>query len=128
MEREIDSRCYRRYDLEGDWIVLVGKTDADNDELSLRFREPEDHWFHVEDVPGSHVLLLHREGEDPRRPILHQAAAIAAWHSKGRKSKKVGVTMTKAKYVSKRRGAPRGQVLVKNGELIRVVPGLPDDT
>lgn len=126
MEREIDTRSFRRYDLEGGWIVLVGKTDADNDELSLRFREPEDVWFHVADVPGSHVLLLQREGEEPRRSILHAAAAIAAWHSKGRKAKKIGVSMTKAKNVSKRRGAPRGQVLVKNSDVIRVVPGLPE--
>jgi hypothetical protein len=34
--------------------------------------------------------------------------------------------MTKAKNVSKRRGAPRGQVLVKNSDVIRVVPGLPE--
>lgn len=126
MEREIDTRRYRQYELNGGWIVLVGKTDSDNEELSLRFREPEDLWFHVDGVPGSHVLLLHREGEEPRRPILNQAAAIAAWHSKGRKAKKIGVTMTQAKNVSKRRGSPKGQVLVKYGDVIRVVPELPE--
>jgi predicted ribosome quality control (RQC) complex YloA/Tae2 family protein len=126
MEREIDPRSFRRYDLDGGWIVLVGKTDADNDELSLNFREANDYWFHVEDVPGSHVLLLNQEGEEPRRPILHEAAAIAAWHSKGRKAKKIGVTMTLAKNISKKRGAPKGQVLVKSRDVIRVVPGLPE--
>ena len=123
--REIDTRRFRVYTLDGSWKVLVGKTDRDNDYLSLTFAEQNDYWFHTEGHPGAHVLLLHHE-EEPRRPVLEQAAAIAAWHSKARKAKKVGVSLTKAQNVGKRRGSPAGQVVITKEQVLRVVPGLPE--
>ncbi|MBW1645258.1 MAG: hypothetical protein JRJ56_02865, partial [Deltaproteobacteria bacterium] len=36
-----------RYRLADGWEVLAGKTDADNDQLSLKAAHPEDWWFHV---------------------------------------------------------------------------------
>lgn len=49
-------RCYK-YELPGMWIVLAGKSDADNDRLSLRIAAPRDWWFHVRGMPGSNVIL-----------------------------------------------------------------------
>lgn len=125
-ERQIDKKRMRHYILEGDWDVVVGKTDADNDFISLRFCHGRDYWFHVDNLPGSHVLLLFKEDEEPSRSILEQAAAIAAWHSKGRKASRIGVTMTMASDVGKRKGAPAGQVTVKGGKIIKVKPECPE--
>src|SRR5436190_589746 len=72
------------YTLPGGWQVLAGRTDADNDRLSLDIARPDDWWFHVRGMPGSHVLLQARAGEHPDRATLKRAAAIAAYHSKAR--------------------------------------------
>jgi predicted ribosome quality control (RQC) complex YloA/Tae2 family protein len=125
-ERQIDYKRMRVYTLEDDWLVVVGKTDADNDFISLRFSHGRDYWFHVDNLPGSHVLLLFQEDKEPSRAILEQAAAIAAWHSKGKKASRIGVSMTMASKVGKRKGAPAGQVTVKGEKVLRVKPGLPD--
>ena len=128
MEREIDTRRFRRYDLPGGWIVLAGKTDADNEYLSLRFARPADTWFHTSGCPGSHTLLLARDdGQEPDRATMHAAAAVAAWYSKARNAKRVPVTVCRADDVSKQRGSPRGEVTVRRTRVIKVTPGLPED-
>jgi hypothetical protein len=63
------------YVLPGGWKVLAGRTDADNEHLSLRVARPDDWWFHVRGMPGSHVVLQGPPGEDPDRRILKRAAA-----------------------------------------------------
>ena len=67
------------YCLQGEWTVLAGKTDRDNDQLSLRLAHPEDWWFHVRGMPGSHVILRVKEGKRPDEGILKSAAAVAAY-------------------------------------------------
>ena len=48
------------YELPGGWIVLAGRTDADNERLSIKLADPRDWWFHVRGMSGSHVLLKYR--------------------------------------------------------------------
>ena len=101
------------YELPGGWKVLAGKTDEDNDMLSIRLAHPEDWWFHVRGMPGSHVLLRHRPDEEPDRETLKRAAAIAAYHSKAREGGMVSVSCTRAKNVTKPRGAKPGTVTIR---------------
>jgi predicted ribosome quality control (RQC) complex YloA/Tae2 family protein len=119
-----EPRCWS-YTLPGDWQVLAGKTDQDNDLLSIHFAHPNDWWFHVRGQPGSHVLLRWREGEEPGRETVQAAAAIAAWHSKARSGGIVAVLCTRAKHISKPRGAEPGSVCSKRDEVLKVRPGLP---
>ncbi len=114
------------YRLPGDWIVLAGKTDADNDHLSLRIARPRDWWFHVRGMPGSHVLLVARDDGEPDRATLEAAAAIAAYHSKARSGGVVPVSGTLARYVSKPRGAKPGTVSIRKERVFKVRPGIPD--
>lgn len=113
------------YTLPGGWIVRAGKTDEDNECLSLKVARPDDYWFHVHGLPGSHVILQGPDGEKPSRDLLKQAAAIAAYHSKARAAGVVPVTCTEARNVSKPRGAKPGTVQVRKEETLKVRPGLP---
>ena len=115
------------YELPGGWKVLAGKTDEDNDILSIRLAHPEDWWFHVRGMPGSHVLLRHRPDEEPDRETLKGAAAIAAYHSKAREGGMVSVSCTRAKHVTKPRGAKPGTVTIRRERLLKVRPGIPEE-
>jgi predicted ribosome quality control (RQC) complex YloA/Tae2 family protein len=110
------------YVLPGDWIVLAGRSSADNEYLSLEVAEPDDWWFHVRAVPGSHVILRSRPGEEPDRKTLERAAAIAAHHSKARDGGVVPVSCTRARFVRKPRGAKTGTVEIRRETVLKVRP------
>lgn len=115
-----------RYELPGGWEVLAGRTDADNDRLSLKMARPEDYWFHIRGMPGSHVLLR-VDGAEPDKNTLKAAAAVAAWHSKARNAGLVPVSCTRARYVTKPRGAKPGTVQIRKESVLKVRPGLPEE-
>lgn len=118
---------YWLYRIGDAWSVYAGKTDEDNDMLSLRFAQPEDYWFHVSAMQGSHVLLRPDvPGTVPDRKVLEAAASIAAWHSKARNGGTCSVDCTFARNVSKPRGVPAGTVEIRESRKLRVKPGLPD--
>ena len=116
------------YTLPGQWQVLVGRTEIDNDTLSLKIARPNDWWFHVRGMPGSHVVLRCPPGKDPDRNILKMAASIAAFHSKAREGGVIAVSGTRARYVTKLPGAKPGTVQIRKEIVLKVRPGLGEAT
>ncbi len=112
------------YTLEDKWTVLVGRTEKDNDSLSLKIAKANDWWFHVRGMSGSHVVLEVLTGEDPGKDILKMTASIAAYHSKAKKGGVVAVSCTRARYVTKTRGAKPGTVQIRKESVLKVRPGL----
>lgn len=112
------------YELPGGWTVLVGASDAGNDYLSIEAAQAEDWWFHADKVPGGHVILRAKPDEEPSTETLRQAAAVAAYHSKARNAGTTPVHCTRARYVSKPRGAKTGTVNVKHGKTLKVRPDI----
>jgi len=123
-DKKMQPRCHK-YELPGDWWVLAGRNDEDNDLLSLKVASPNDWWFHVRGMPGSHVLLRGPSGMEPDSDLLKTAAAIAAYHSKARNAGIVPVVYTQAKNVSKPRGAKPGTVSIRKEKILKVRPALP---
>ncbi len=115
-----------RYALPDGWEILAGKSDRDNDALSLIGAHPADWWFHVKGMPGSHVILRHPEHLEPSRELLECAAATAAWHSKARNGGITAVSCTRAGRVSKPRGAKAGTVHITKARVLKVRPACPD--
>ncbi len=37
--------------------IYVGKNNKQNDYLTLRFAHKEDLWLHIQNMPGSHVII-----------------------------------------------------------------------
>ena len=118
-------RCFAYVLAEG-WTVLAGRTDADNEYVSLKLARANDWWFHIKGMPGSHVILLENEASQPDRETLEAAAAIAAYHSKARQAGLVPVSCTKAQNVSKPRGAKQGTVHIKKETVLKVRPATQD--
>lgn len=127
-DRRVDPRSLVKaweYELPGGYIALAGKTDADNDRLSLNVARPNDWWFHVHGLPGSHVVLQVGKADPPDKATLEVAAAIAAWHSKARNGGLTLVSYTQARNVRKPRGAKPGTVTIQKEGTLKVRPGLP---
>ncbi|MBI3768267.1 MAG: DUF814 domain-containing protein [Deltaproteobacteria bacterium] len=116
-------RPYRRIVVDG-FDVLIGKGDAENDLLTFEVAEPRDFWLHVGGgVAGSHVVVRAPEAPDEvPRAVLERAAALAAWHSKARNARRVDVHVCRVADVSKRRGAPAGEVHLRRWDTLRVAP------
>jgi predicted ribosome quality control (RQC) complex YloA/Tae2 family protein len=110
------------YALPGGWEVLAGRTDQANDYLSIKLARPDDRWFHIRGMPGSHVVLRVPSGTLPDRETLERAAGIAAFHSKAREAGTVAVSCTEARNVSKPRGVPPGTVTIKKESVLKVRP------
>ena len=113
------------YQLSDDFVVIAGKTAADNDFISFKVAGPKDWWFHSHSVPGSHVLLRSLNGLEPDKRTLETAASIALWHSKAKNAGIAPVSMTMAVNVSKPRGVPTGTVNITKFKILKVRPGLP---
>ncbi|MEW6754096.1 MAG: NFACT RNA binding domain-containing protein [Candidatus Latescibacterota bacterium] len=113
----------RRYRTSTGWSVWAGRNNLENDLLTHRLAAQNDLWLHAHGYPGSHVILR-REGrpDDPDKRTLEEAAGVAAYWSKGRTARKVAVVYTQAKYVSKPRGSPPGQAILRREKTIMVTP------
>ena len=117
----------RRHVTRDGFVILVGRSGAENDTLTFKVAAPEDFWLHAAGFAGAHVVV-----RNPRRSAtlpegtLQVAASIAAWYSDARSDAHVEVHWTQRKHVRKRKGAPPGQVLLKRSKSIRVEPRLPD--
>ncbi|MBX3248623.1 MAG: DUF814 domain-containing protein [Myxococcales bacterium] len=119
---------YRTIELDG-WEILVGRSASDNDYLTFRVAKGRDLWLHVGGgTPGSHVVVRGESAAEPPRDVIERAAQLAAWHSKARGAPRVEVHYCRAADVSKAKGAPAGQVMLKRFKRIKVVPqGMGDD-
>jgi predicted ribosome quality control (RQC) complex YloA/Tae2 family protein len=126
-EKGRNPRFYE-YLMPGDWVVLAGRTDADNDYLSVVAAKAQDWWFHVRGLAGSHVILRARADQEPDRKTLKGAAAIAAYHSKARSGGTVAVTVTRARYVAKAPGSRPGTVQIRKERVLMVKPALPESS
>ena len=113
----------RRFVSPDGLIVLVGKTAADNDILSLKLGTPRDFWLHVSGESGSHVVVRNPQGlERLPRDTLRFAAALAARYSKARHAGRVAVHVARCADVSKPRGLAPGKVLLKRFDTVHAAP------
>lgn len=112
---------YRTFVSKDGIEMLVGRTAADNDELTFRVANGNDFWFHVRDYPGSHVVIRARD-ELPEQTLLDAAALAVHFSRGGPGGGSRDVSWTRRKFVSKARGAPPGQVLLSAHKTIRLRP------
>ena len=90
--------------------MYVGKNNLQNDELTFRFANGGDWWFHSKKYPGSHVIVKTEGKELPDR-TFEEAARLAAHYSKASKSDKVEIDYVQKKEVKKPGGAKPGFVV-----------------
>ena len=103
----------------GEFTVLVGKNNIQNDYLTTKLANKEDIWFHVKDFHGSHVILR-TENKIPSQEILNKCAKLAKEHSKASDSPNIAVDYTLIKNVKKVSGSKPGMVIYTNNKTVIV--------
>ena len=106
---KITSRPFHYVSSDG-FHIYVGKNNFQNDELTFKFANGGDWWFHAKQIPGSHVVLKTEGAEVPDR-AFEEAARLAAYYSKGREQDKVEIDYVQKKHVKKPAGAKPGFVV-----------------
>lgn len=94
--------------------IFVGRGASDNDEVSCnpQIRHNDEWWMHVSGYAGSHVVIKCKDDDLPSkfRETVLDAAFLAATNSKASESKRVAVSLTRCRNVSKPRFAKAGLV------------------
>lgn len=118
-KKKISERNLNKFKLSSGKTVLVGKNNYQNDWLTLKKANKTDIWFHVKNIPGSHVIL---QDDDPTDKDIVEAAEIAAYFSKAKNSAHVQVDYVQDKRVKKPNGAKPGFVIYTGQNSIEVTP------
>ena len=90
--------------------ILVGRSNAQNDELTLKVARRTDVWLHTQKIHGSHVIIRCQD-DIPDDETLYEAACLAAYYSQARDGGKVPVDYALAKFLKKPHGAMPGLVV-----------------
>ena len=117
--KKITEKNLNKFKLSSGKTVLVGKNNYQNDWLTLKKANKNDYWFHVKNMPGSHVILM---DSNPTDQDIQEAAEIAAYFSKGKLSAHVSVDYVQDKRVKKPNGAKPGFVIYTGQNSIEVTP------
>ena len=102
---------------DNDSDIYVGKNSKQNDYITLKLANRDDLWFHVKDVPGSHVILRSDNIDDGDIII---AAYLAAINSSINDEEKIDIDYTQKKNVNKAKGAKPGMVYYENFNTITI--------
>ncbi len=112
---------YRVFCSPDGFRVLVGKNNRQNDQLTTRIAAKNDLWFHVKNIPGSHVIVC-CEGKPVSEETIMYAANLAGFYSKASASAQVPVDYTPVKSVKKPNGALPGMVIYTTNHTVYVAP------
>lgn len=105
---------------DGKTIILVGRNNLQNEEVSFKLAKKGELWFHAKDIPGAHVLI--KDNLNPSDDVKTDAAELAAYFSKARLSNLVQVDMIEAKKLHKPTGGKPGFVTYTGQKTLRVTP------
>ena len=101
--------------------IYVGKNNKQNDYLTLKLSRKDDIWLHVQNMPGSHVII-EKMGKTIPLSTIEEAAILASYYSKGKNSNHVPVDYTERKNVKKPKNAKAGMVIYEDFKTIIINP------
>lgn len=122
--RTAPSQAAKRYpglSLERDgWLILIGRSASENDELLRRHVRGNDLWFHARDYAGSYVFVKNRPGKSVPLELMLDAGTLALYYSKGRSAGAGDLYYTQAKYLRRAKNGPKGLVLPTQEKNLRI--------
>ncbi|MBR2387721.1 MAG: NFACT family protein [Clostridia bacterium] len=119
-ERKAQNPTVMKFVTEDGMKILCGKNNLQNEYITHKLAEKSDYWFHVKNMPGSHVLLV-TEGKEPTDLDFTRAAEVAAYYSKA-EGANIAVDYTLAKNVKKVPSGKPGLVIYHTNWTAYVTP------
>ncbi|MBE5964624.1 MAG: fibronectin/fibrinogen-binding protein [Lachnospira sp.] len=119
-KQKITSKPFHYISSDG-FHMYVGKNNFQNDYLTFDFATENDWWFHAKAQPGSHVIVKTENKELPDS-TFEEAAALAAYYSKGRDQEKVEIDYTQKKNIKKPNQAKPGFVVYYTNYSMNIKP------
>ncbi len=104
--------------------MYVGKNNFQNDELSFKFANGKDMWFHAKKMAGSHVIVKLETADELPDRTYEEAARLAAYYSKGKKAPKVEVDYTERRNLKKPPHAKPGFVIYHTNYSMTIEPDI----
>lgn len=122
-KRELKAKPLHYISTDG-YDIYVGKNNYQNDELSFKFAQPKDIWFHAKNISGSHVILkTNKESEIPDK-TYEEAARLAAYYSSGRENSKVEIDYTDKMNLKKPPKSNPGYVIYHTNYSMTIEPDI----
>lgn len=121
-QRKLPAAKPSEYQASDGTLIMIGKNNRQNDRLSFHLANKNELWFHVKDLPGSHVVI---RDQAPSEATIQEAAQLAAYFSKGRDSSHVQVDYLPIKALHKPSGAKPGFVTFRGQTTLTVEPRSP---
>ncbi len=111
-------RCFQS---EEGLLIMVGRTNQQNDRLSLSIARGNDYWLHVgRGYAGSHVVVRMPKEKTPSLETLLDAGSLAIYFSKARNAHRCEVVYTLSKNVRKPKGLPPGRVVPSDTKTLQI--------
>jgi predicted ribosome quality control (RQC) complex YloA/Tae2 family protein len=111
-------RCFQS---EEGLLIMVGRTNQQNDRLSLSIARGNDYWLHVgRGYAGSHVVVRLPKDKTPSLETLLDAGTLAVYFSKARNAHRCEVIYTLSKNVRKPKGLPPGRVVPTDTKTLQI--------
>ncbi|MFL5804461.1 MAG: NFACT family protein [Roseiflexaceae bacterium] len=113
-----------RFESRDGYPIYVGRSAGQNEQVTFKIAAPEDLWLHARGIPGAHVIVKSGGRAVPEQTLL-EAAALAAYFSKGRDEAGVDVEIARRTRVRRVPGGPPGLVTYRADRAVRVAPYAP---
>lgn len=120
--QKVKSRPFHYRSSDG-FDIYIGKNNYQNEELTFKFANGGDWWFHAKKMPGSHVIVKTNGQELPDR-TFEEAARLAGYYSQGRDAQKLEVDYLQRKNVKKPNGSAPGFVVYYTNYSMTIQPDL----
>jgi predicted ribosome quality control (RQC) complex YloA/Tae2 family protein len=110
-QRKGATPSFAEYRTSGGYRVLCGKNNLQNEYITNKIAAKNDFWFHVKNMPGSHVVMLLEGKEEPDAADFTEAASIAALYSAAEGAPMTEVDYTTVRQLKKAPGGKPGFVI-----------------
>ncbi len=97
--------------------IQIGRNHRQNEFISIKKARKGDIWFHVQECPGSHIVVKASNGS-VEESDLKIGADLAAFFSKAKLNKKVSVLMVPTNQLRKLKGTAPGVVSPRESQVV----------
>ena len=103
------------------FAIYIGRSAGQNEQVTFKIGASDDLWLHARGIPGAHVIIKNGGREVPET-TLHEAAALAAYHSQARAEPAVEIDIARRSLVRRIPNGPIGLVSYQAERTIRAAP------